>query len=787
MKLPIPFIGGKKEDEEYYLALLVAEEKVSAVILQAYEGKVKLIGKHENFLSASVEHTPLDEFIDVVDKTISRAEEILPPKVETHKTVFGVKGSWVDKETKKIKKAYLAKLKKLCDSLDLTPIGFMVISEAISNLLQEQEGAPLSAILAEIGKRTVTLNLFRAGNILQTIDDVIEGSPAATVDRLLKHFTIEVLPARIILYDSDTTETLAQQFISHQWSKSLPFLHMPQVTVLPQGFDMKSVTHGAAEQMGLDVFAEDPLAVKTYEHTIPDHSHHTHQSHLVETTPVQEIIPSEQAVPIEHVAAETLSTAKEFGFILDKDVALEKSPAVDAPRTLLHSPHISDNLRIPDDTVAEEHMPPVHDLEEESDEEEEDISPRRSKGSRKSPFSGLSGVFSSIRMPKLRLGGGNKLKLLLFILPVLLLLGLIVGGYLFYTYQVKATVTLSIRPNTVSQDGTVTFSSTESTDYSKNILSAKPVTASVDGSASGKATGTQAIGDKAKGTVTLYNNSTDSDVTITSGTTITSSNGLKFTLDKDADIASASGDVFSGTKPGTTDVSVTASDIGTDYNLPSGTTFSISGNSNVAAKNGSAFSGGTKKTVTVVSKNDLTNLKSSLEDQLQSKATDQLTQQAGGGSVVLPVVLSSELTKATFDKKAGDQAKSVNINGTVTFSGLAYNQDDLTAYAKLLLKNHYASDVTFEDNSVKTDLQDPKVSGKDVTATAHVEGGSLPKINGDDLAKQLSGKSMKDAQDTLDHLPQVSSTAITYSPNLYVLSKVLPNLPKQVSVVVQSN
>src|SRR5581483_601099 len=116
-----------------------------------------------------------------------------------------------------------------------------------------------------------------------------------------------------------------------------------------------------------------------------------------------------------------------------------------------------------------------------------------------------------------------------------------------------------------------------------------------------------------------------------------------------------------------------------------------------------------------------------LEDQLQSKADDQLTQQAGGVEVILPVVLSSDLTKASFDKKAGDQAKSITVTGTVTFTGLAYTQNDINSYAKGLLKSHYASDVTFEDNTIKATVQDPKVTGKTVTATVHAEGGSLPK------------------------------------------------------------
>src|SRR5207244_670912 len=107
----------------------------------------------------------------------------------------------------------------------------------------------LSAILAEIGKRSIILTLFRGGKVVEKVDGPVEGSTSATVDTLLKHFTVEVLPARIVLFDSEISEELAQEFISHQWSKSLPLLHMPQITVLPSGFDARAITYGAATQM----------------------------------------------------------------------------------------------------------------------------------------------------------------------------------------------------------------------------------------------------------------------------------------------------------------------------------------------------------------------------------------------------------------------------------------------------------------------------------------------------------------------------------------------------------
>jgi hypothetical protein len=70
----------------------------------------------------------------------------------------------------------------------------------------------------------------------------------------LKFFTsVEVLPSRILLLNADPDEELDQQFITHQWSKSLPFLHMPHVSLLGEHFDAVASVYGAASQMEFTV------------------------------------------------------------------------------------------------------------------------------------------------------------------------------------------------------------------------------------------------------------------------------------------------------------------------------------------------------------------------------------------------------------------------------------------------------------------------------------------------------------------------------------------------------
>ena len=68
MKLPLRNILPKKNKPEYLLTLLLRDEKATAVVVEQFEGKIKVIGQHQEFFSSSLEDIPLNELLDVLDK-----------------------------------------------------------------------------------------------------------------------------------------------------------------------------------------------------------------------------------------------------------------------------------------------------------------------------------------------------------------------------------------------------------------------------------------------------------------------------------------------------------------------------------------------------------------------------------------------------------------------------------------------------------------------------------------------------------------------------------------------
>lgn len=748
MKLPFPIDLGKKVKKEYFLALLLKDESLYAVVTEEVMGKIRVIGEQEEPFSDTIETASSEELLDVADKAISQAENNLPEGVETHKTILGVKETWVDEA--RIKKEYLSKLKHLSDTLVLAPIGFIVIHEAIAHLLQKEEGAPVSAVLVEIGERVLTVSLLRAGRIIDTKKAKIEDSIAQTTDRILHHFTnFEVLPSRIILYSKQENESITQEFIKHSWSKTIPFLHVPQITELPHGFDAKAILYGAAIQMGFDA-----LNVLDDESSKPVNKTEA----LKEETEEEEEKEDKKDIEPSFEGNDTL-LLENFGFLKDKDVALSEKEVQEETK---------DDENDTKDS-AESVTQPSFSIHSNS--------PPKKKSNIILPIIGKTLAPLLVLLKQIPKLGSNRKMFLGIVLVGLIILGLI----LFYLFGVKANVVVTLKPELVSQKQDITIASDKDSNFTGNIIKGDNVTISEDGTLSTDATGQKEVGEKAKGKVTIYSK-LSSDQTFSQGTVITANN-LQFSLDNDVKVASSSADASA--TPTTASVSVTASQVGTDSNVGSGTKFTVGSfdQSSVVAKNGSAFTGGTKKEITVVAKADQDKLLANITKALEDKATSDLQQKNKADTNLLPVFVQKTVGKKIFDKNVGDETKRVALKTSMTFLALSYNHNDLNSFAKQLL-NYNPQNKTLAKDGLKIDIHDPKVKNdKEISASLTVNAYLLPQIDTEQQIKKIVGKSVNEAKDTLSSLPQVADVTVTFQPNIPFFPKKLPRLEKNISLI----
>lgn len=761
MKLALPNLS-KKSQAEYYLALVLRNERVTSVLFSKSGGTIKYLGHGEEDFQNTIEDATTEQFIEILDKSITQAETVLPDNVETHKTIFGLKDGWI--ENNKIKKEYLEKLKKASDELGLEPIGFLVSAESIVNLLQKEEGTPVTAVLVEMGQKYITVSFVKSGKIMESKSSEIHQSAPFTVDTLLKHFqTPENMPPRVVIYGSDDDEEITQEFIGHPWSKSLPFLHLPQINSLPKDGTIKAMLLGAATQMGAQLLYDsqgvDFDETKTPTKISPEEFTNFEQVSMpAEETELEPETTKalDEEKPLDYIDKD--ESLEYFGFAEGKDVAKNPPP--------LPAPEIEEE-KIPDFAIKEEFM---------AIPQEEKLAEERKNGF----------VENALMMiPKLKTttttiinsvlkSSGTKKKLLLPIIAVVAVL--IIGAVFLLTMNTKAVVTILVNAKTDQKTTSVTFSDNEATNVGNSVIASQPISVSEDGSITTNATGKKDVGTPAKGTVTIIN--LGDPISLTSGTIITSPNGLKYTLDSSVNV-----DNFASGSAAT--VNVTSSDIGPEQNLPSGTKFTVAGQDNtVAAKNDSAFSGGTKKSVPIVSADDIQKTLTDLPKQLEAKAKSDIKSKATGDNILLTSFTDESVDKSsqTFDHKAGDQASNVTLKGTVNFQTLTYNNADILKLAQSIFGN--GDTQISKDNLVVTAKNIGINKDNSVSADLDISAGLLPTIDSNSYAKQIAGLSISKARNLLQNINQVQNVGIALSPNIPFLSQNLPGNPTNITIQI---
>lgn len=639
---------------EQLLAVKISSDGVLAAVWSVEEGKVIVgaVGKGE------IIENSFDGLLKAADKAVSEAVGTGP----VAKTIFGLNPDWISEG--KITEEKMVILKKLCRELDLRPLGYVPIFEALENYFKETEGAPLTAILIGLDKESGWVSLYRAGKNLGTVPLPTAEDIAIATEQALQRFNqVDVLPARMIIYDGHSElAKLEEKIMAHPWTKQLPFLHFPKVEVVTAEMVVKAVAGAAGNQMGGKAEEETTVAV-------------------------QEVSAAEAGFAFEEITHQADQTGIPAGI---------PAPKINLPKISL----------------------------------------------------------PKFQLPKFSLPNFK----FNFAVPIAAFFVLVVGLILaiYFVPKVKAVVHLSAKTFDREMDLVATGQILEVTEI---------------GTKKSVATGKKLVGDKAKGTVTIFNTA-DAKI-FPAGTTITS-NGLKFTLDADANLATGS-----AAQSSQTSVAVTAAEISDKYNLPSGTLFSV-GNfpvSSYQAKNDSAFAGGNAHEATVITKEDQNRLMATLSAELTSKAQNDLQAKLSSGQSLLPNAVTSQTTKKKFSKDVDQEGDTVSLDLTLDFKGVVVSKEEVIAK----FKEKFPADVpggfdfSVDQSNLEIKSTKPDKSGN-LVLTSHLTAKLLPQIDEKQMIKNISGKSVKEATKIIMSVTGVNGVDFEVNPKFFqpVINLFLP-------------
>lgn len=755
--MDLPFLKKKKEKKDFFLAIIFKFHSVSSILFEEERGKLSILASNKEKIPSNLEDLSEEEILQVCDASISAVEQNLPEEVFVNKTIFGVPYGWV--EDSKIKKEYLAKLKKVCDELELVPVGFIVSIEAVIFYLQNKEGAPISAIFIEIEKNHLFLYMVRAGKVLEVKSAESDNNFPEAVEAMLGSLqTTGALPSKIILLASTGTEDKQQEFLSFPWMRELPFLHLPKVMIFEKDWENDAIIRGVATQMGFELLEEPHREIPEKETKDMDLQENRDEKIVIENYKRLEEKQEENYENFGFLTDEDISDVKEEAENISQNTGLDKFEKHAAKDKKSRGKNIMDFLKVPDFLSIKKKL-----------------------------FSKATSIREKI--PKheqsQRLAFVSKAKFLL--IPVFLVLFCVSFVWFYYHNLLKAEIILFIDKKEISKDLKIVLSSDSQTSVKNSVLKINYITVEEKGELDKKTSGKKETGDKAAGEITLYNK-TEQDKTFSKGTVLVSSNNLQYELQDDTKIASTS--AFS-TNFTSTKLKVTAKTFGTEYNLPSDINFTVKDypTSSFFGKNATAFSGGTKKEISVVSKNDLQGLSDDLLKNLEDKALNSdLKSKLNSDEKLLPFIVSYKISSQVFDKKEGEEAAKVSLNAVIEFTGANYSNMEIDNLSKELEKEEIPSDYYIDHAKSSIELKNPEIKkDKTITANLSIRYIYVPKIDENGLVSQAVNLNSGDYEAKLKKIKGVSDEKIIFTNQLSLFPSNMPANVNNIKLTTKLN
>ena len=360
--------------------------------------------------------------------------------------------------------------------------------------------------------------------------------------------------------------------------------------------------------------------------------------------------------------------------------------------------------------------------------------------------------------------------------------GLVLIGFLVWAifFAPRANVVIAARTTDTPVNARVTLDPAATTTLQEGLLKSTTKQTKKDQTVEFAATGKKDVGNKATGSMKLTRTSPSATpVTVPAGTEFTAS-GLTFVSTQAATLTSQL--TPSGFDPGSATVAVQATDIGDNYNLSArGYTSSVSG----VNANGTDMAGGSKKTVTVVSADDVQKATEQLAEQKTDDIKRDLAKQFDGTFVVVDQSFKIDQANPS-SAPAVDQESTdgkARLTSSVTYSLSAVAKSELKVYLddyfKAQLKDKDDQRV-YDNGSGEAKLSNISVVdggkfGANLVANARIG----PKISDDEVKELAAGKRYGDIQASLEAIQGVESVDVEYSP-FWVTST--PNDVKRISV-----
>ncbi len=730
--MPLKFFSKSKGEEpsaspHTFLCLMFVNRSVQAALWKI-EGEEIVDLSQSSLLSFEDD----DDGLIKIDQAL---QELGPESENVNQVVFGFDPHWVNGDGLiKDRKAFI---KRVTEDLGLQPVGFVVITDALTQQLISEESMT-SAVMVYVQEDTVFIFLMQQGKLVDQlsvgrsddiVQDIVEG-----LARFAKQLTGKdsYLPPKLLLaspvLSSAELDDAQQQITAYNWSENHSFMQTPVV----ESMLALDVLQAVVKQGGLAVAESKGLKGKHSE-----------------------------------AADEVAAGAADFGFE-DVDSPVDEGDNFAAPAD--KSAVTSFGVPIDEEKITDESS-------QLSNKTAQKMTNRSNKRKFKMPaIFGKIAAWYRHHPHKNAIRGG--------IIGGMVALLLLIIGWAAFAYQVVISVQLAEK--VIAKDLEIVVDpNIASTNVERQILKGSLETLEVTDETTIETTGVTLVGDAAKGTVTIFNKTT-APKTFTAGTSL-STGSVAFTLDDEVTVASASSEESGGqavTTFGQEEAAVTATGIGAEGNIGGGTKLTIANfaTSTYEATAKETFSGGSSREVRVVDEEDLTDILQTLTDSLLDEAAKQFADKSGNGTYYV-LTSSYDVVEENYSAEAGDETNQLGLALTLETSAVKYNSADIRPLLEEALKDEIPEGYALiedEPELLTSPRDDATGSSTRVVLDANVKTKARPPIDQANVIDSILGLSLDEMVMRLADRPEIERASYVLRPGIakWFTSKVPNNLDR---------
>jgi len=295
-------------------------------------------------------------------------------------------------------------------------------------------------------------------------------------------------------------------------------------------------------------------------------------------------------------------------------------------------------------------------------------------------------------------------KRIFLIIPGVILFAL-VFTFLILSAKAKLDLAVKVKMRDLSVEQTIKVKDGAETSIENNVIKAVILEEQAQTSQAFQTTGKEAVGEKAKGKITIYNKQEPAEaITLRATTRFLSEQGSKIFRTESKVVVPKAIMVGGKLQPGSIEIEVVAEEPGAGYNITNAN-FSVPGLSgtvwyyNVWAESKSPMQGGDKTEKAKVSKADIETAQTTLEENLRQIALNTLKAKLAEELVINEQAFLTDDFTINCSVKTGDFVENFECSGVLKVRGLAFSSDDLKTLGLYFLNNEIAGNEQIKEET----------------------------------------------------------------------------------------